>query len=66
MSKPKMLGAVKNTRDKKRDLRWERKNARIEVKRHDPTLARFFGSGADDGCLQAAVTAGIKRKNRTK
>lgn len=42
-------------KDRKRELRFKRQNARNEVKQHID-LSRVFG-GADTGCLQAVVTA---------
>lgn len=51
--------------DKRLRERWEAKNARNIVKRHDPYFAAMFG-GVDNGCLKEKVTAGIKRKRRKK
>lgn len=63
MSKAKLLGRVNSRRDRtsKDRIRWERQNARKEVLSHDSYLGRMFG-GADEGCLQSAVTAGMKKK----
>lgn len=65
MSKAKLLGSVYHPREKgnKQRAQWEKQIARQTIKRHDPTLVRIYG-GADNGCLQAAVSAGIKRKTR--
>ena len=63
MSKAKLLGLVNSPpgSGNKQRLRWERQNARREVKRHEPAL--LFG-GADTGCLSAAVTAWMKEKQK--
>lgn len=65
MSKAKLLGRVNTPPDRgnKQRLRWERQNARQEVKRHNPDLCRIWG-GVDSGCLQSAIAAGMKRKGR--
>lgn len=65
MSKAKLLGKVNTppNRGCKERLRWEQKNARQEVKRYMPLPSSMFG-GADSGCLLAAVTAGLKKKQK--
>lgn len=63
MSKAKLLGLVNSPPESgnKQRLRWERQNARREVKRHG---RGFLFGGADTGCLSAAVTAGMKKKQK--
>lgn len=64
MSKAKIIG-MNTPPDKgnKQRLRWQRQMARQEVRSHDSWWIRMQGC-VDEGCLQAAVTAGIKKRKK--